>query len=404
MNHGRILTFLVLLVGSITTDSSIAKIRYYGQDPKLNVLIGRNLSDVSIKGLDLKSTLHLKKKSLDGKRSVQFNCANQNTNEKTNLDKSKAPPVLLASISSPAGILSFGNDQYRGDIDIVATPGHQSCDVINRISMEDYISSLLNKEMRHDWPIEALKAQAVAARTYAFFMKKDQRVNKEFGGERFYDIESSEKHQVYGNFSDQTKSTTKAAIGTKGEILITGQKSNEEVTPIFFHSKCGGGTRRPDQVWSNPVDGYTRVECPYCHLHGQKEWTTKLSFQGMRELLQKYLADELKYTAKKVEQSFKGVMMLAPDNPTQAFLRVYNGDELIVVKKAFLRRHLGRKEMPSNNFQLTKTSTGFVIRGNGNGHGVGLCQYGALEMAQKGLSYQEILAHYFPQHRITKLY
>src|SRR5690606_26776420 len=100
----------------------------------------------------------------------------------------------------------------------LTNPGKESCDLVNSISLENYISTLLSKEMNGTWPVEALKAQAVAARTYAF-----ERVKRGAGmelNEKLYHLESSEKDQVSGSFMDITEKTVLATRETNGEILV----------------------------------------------------------------------------------------------------------------------------------------------------------------------------------------
>jgi len=91
--------------------------------------------------------------------------------------------------------------------------------------------------MNPKWPLEALKAQAVAARTYALHKMRTQQVTKELGAEAFYDLESSEKHQVGGNFFDATTTTNLASAETKGEVLTT---SSGQIQPIFFTQNAEG--------------------------------------------------------------------------------------------------------------------------------------------------------------------
>ena len=123
-----------------------------------------------------------------------------------------------ASLSSPTGLISWGKQKYKGELQLLTNPGQESCDLVNLVPMEAYLTTLLSKEMNGTWPVEALKAQAVAARTYAY-----DRIKKGMGVEsqdKLYHIESSEKDQVSGNYSDITQKTLQAARETEGEILV----------------------------------------------------------------------------------------------------------------------------------------------------------------------------------------
>ena len=363
--------------------------------PVVSVRIGKSLKNIHVTGLDLKRHLLFNDdfKNYFGKKTVRFNCQTFTT-----LNKEKNKPILLATLESPTGLLSYENVKYQGLFKVVTSPRGDSCDIINDIPMEDYISSLLTKEMNASWPIEALKAQAVAARTYALHKMQSQQVSRELGNDAFYDLESSEKHQVGGAFFDATDSTVTASYQTKGEVLET---ADGQIRPIFFHAKCGGKTLRPDQVWHNKEPSYQSVNCPFCHNLGPKGWTNSISMDRMKNFLawaqtQKVLSGKL---PKKLDS-----IVLVPDNIDKYNVNLYIDDKPFIIEKAALRRFFGNVLFPSNSYSLEKQEGRFVISGEGLGHGVGLCQMGALALAKQGWSYKKILAHYFPEHVLKKLY
>ena len=322
--------------------------------PIVSVRIGKSLRNILVTGLDLKRHLLFNNntQTYNGKKTVKFNCETFTT-----LNKHRNTPILLATLESPTGLLSYASAKYQGMFKVITSSKGDSCDIINEIPMEAYISSLLTKEMNSKWPIEALKAQAVAARTYALHKMKTQQVTKELGSEAYYDLESSEKHQVGGNFFDATPATNKASYDTIGEVLTT---KSGEIHPIFFHAKCGGRTLRPDQVWHNKEEGYQSVNCPFCHDIGPKAWTSVIK----RERLKSFFlwASEQGYIKERLGDDLNSIV-LVPD-------------------------------------ELDK----FMVLGEGLGHGVGLCQMGAFTMAMQGWSYKKILAHYFPGHVLKKMY
>jgi stage II sporulation protein D len=260
---------------------------------------------------------------------------------------------------------------------------------VNSIPLEAYITTLLSKEMNGTWPVEALKAQAVAARTYAF-----ERLRKSNTG-KLYDLESSEKDQVSGTFFDATEKTLLASRETEGEILIG---PSGKISPAFFHSKCGGKTLRPDQVWGGVEEGYRSVNCTFCQKTGMKDWNAKLKntklVNMVDQVLKKYYSDSI------VDQNIK----IMPDSLHNSELRLYAGDRLHIVKKSYLRNLAGREVLPSNNFIMSSKNNEIHVEGSGYGHGVGLCQLGALELAKRGYNYRQILSFYFPRHKIKTAY
>lgn len=93
-----------------------------------------------------------------------------------------------------------------------------------------------------------------------------------------------------------------------------------------------------------------------------------------------------------------------PDSTENSEIRLYVGDRLHIIKKSYLRNLAGRELLPSNNFVMTMKNEKIHVKGQGYGHGVGLCQLGALELAKRGYNYRQILSHYFPRHKMKKAY
>jgi stage II sporulation protein D len=363
--------------------------------PVVSVRIGKSLRNIIVSGLDLKRHLVFSNdtRNYSGRKTVKFNCETY-----TSLNKVRNKPVLLATLESPSGLLSFEQEKYLGQFKVITSKKGDSCDIINEIPMESYISSLLTKEMNSKWPLEALKAQAVAARTYAYHKMKTQQVTKELGSEAFYDLESSEKHQVAGNFFDATESTNRASQETEGQVLTT---HDGKLNPIFFNAKCGGRTLRPDQVWHNREEGYQSVNCPFCQDVGPKGWSNILGKERLVSFFE--WAYEKKYIKEKIDEKFNS-FVLVPDNIDRFTLNFYINDKPFIVEKSLFRNYFGRFLFPSNTFAVKRSKRGLLIEGEGMGHGVGLCQMGALVMAKRGWSYKKILSHYFPNHVLKKLY
>lgn len=356
--------------------------------PQVKVLIAKSLTNIVVHGMDINKKIHSlnRTEQYAGKRTLSFKCEQVRNRMPKN-------PFLVASLSSPTGLISWEKQKYQGELQLLTNPGKDSCDLVNLVPMENYLTTLLSKEMNGTWPVEALKAQAVAARTYAY-----DRIRKGVGVEnmdKLYHLESSEKDQVSGSFFDITKKTVQAAKETEGEILIgpTGR-----ITPAFFHSKCGGKTLRPDQVWGGVEEGYRSVNCTFCQKTGMKDWRYQLKGQKLNsmvdQVLKKYYADEAQGTDVK----------LMPDSIHNSELRLYVGERLHIIKKSYLRNLAGRELLPSNNFVMSQHNHEFMVNGQGYGHGVGLCQLGALELAKRGYDYKQILSFYFPRHKMRKIY
>lgn len=366
----------------------------FSSEPFIKVRIGKALQKISISGLDIKKKLNGsgRIKFYNGRKNLSFNCKPILAVTKLNR------PLLLASLESNTGLIKWNNTGYIGRLNLLTSEQQKGCDLINEIPLEQYISSLLSKEMSSKWPIEALKAQAVAARSYAYHKMVTQQVSKTKGFKAYYDLENSEKHQVNGSFFDTTKKTQEAAKGTRGEILVL---DSGELTPIFFHSKCGGKTLTPDQVWSSHIKGYQSVDCPFCHKHGSKSWELKISKSKFNNLIDNTLKN---YYQSELTKNPEAILRIAPDNKNKTNFRVYDDENVVVVQKSRVRSMLGRGQAPSNYFHLEDSGKDYTLKGSGFGHGVGMCQYGALELAKRGYTYKQILSHYFPGHKLKKLY
>jgi len=359
---------------------------YSKEIPMIKVRIANSLKNVEISGYDLKRSL-IPKSSIvqfEGVKKISFNCVSN-----TKFYKNKKP-VRLATIESMTGMLNWEGHRFKGLFHIQTSEKFDGCDLINELTLEDYLTTLLPKEMSASWPIEALKAQAVAARSYALYKIKSKQVSKSYGYMINYDLESSEKHQVNGSYFDATESTIKATYDTSGEILSL---FDNRLTPVFFHSKCGGQTFRPDEVWSNFLQGYKAVDCPYCHKHGTKNWKRVIP----KDEFKSNVTDMLSFKK-------KSEVRLLQDNSEKSSLNLYYGEKFQLLKKSKLRSAMGRSVLPSNNYSIKEQKDGYIVEGSGYGHGVGMCQFGAKEMALQGLNYKQILSHYFPNLKLYKIY
>jgi stage II sporulation protein D len=393
-----------LFILSALSFSSHAKIaRIYGSThpyeekvPYIRVKMPSTHSKVKIKGLDIKRKFHLTNdiKFFPGRKGISINCSLLGKRQQFKR------PTLVASFASSTGLLTVTNDKYQGLVHVVAREDSRNCNIINETDLESYLGGLLSKEMNAKWPLEALKAQAVAARTYAYHKIKTLEASKNNDeGDHLYHIENSEKHQVSGDFFDITKSTKKATEQTEGEILIGGKG---KLTSVFFHASCGGKTLLPNQVWQNRVRSYKSVKCNFCKKSKKKHWKHQFKSRELGKFVnwlikENHISDDAKFHKHKK-------IFIVKSKKWDRNLRLYLGDKLYKIKKSHIRRYFGRFKVRSNNFVLAMKKGKVYLQGNGHGHGVGMCQLGALDLAKKGWSYKQILAHYLPGHKIQKIY
>jgi stage II sporulation protein D len=345
----------------------------------VDILVASELKRISLAGLNIEQIQPDQKKLFAGKRAVTITC------EKRRFTKKDIK--FFAEYKSQDKMIYWNKKRYWGSFKVYRR-NNGSCDLINKLPMEKYIGLLLTKEVSSSWPINALKAQAIAARTYALY-----KINKN-PSSHYYHMENSEKDQVYGHVHQINKNTVKAAHHTKGQIL---QASRGQIDPIFYHSKCGGRTLLPQDVWGGTIAAYRSVHCPFCRDHGRKNWRSHLSQKKLSSIISKQYP-QFKQRLKKQSQ-YIGLK----DQKFKRSLRLFTGNSFLSYPKPKLRKKLGRKILPSNNFKMSFYNDKITIRGSGYGHGVGLCQFGAYELAKRGYNYKQILSHYFPKYSIKTI-
>jgi len=345
--------------------------------PKVNILVGKNLAKIRLRGTDIKRTYINKKerKLYKGLNTLSFNCKNKGELSNQN---------LLVYLKNPSQLIEWNDKKFLGNFIISSKKGEDSCNIIMQTNFEKYIALTLTKEMNAAWPKEALKAQAVAARSYAIYKMKH---HKRSGS--YFHLENSEKHQVHGSLEDESPNSIRAAQETQGQVLVS---PSGKIQEIFYHAHCGGKTKTPDQVWGGFLEGYESVDCHYCQKFSQSKWERIIK------------VSKIKSAIKRINNKFHSLKGFLDPHLYAASIKFFSSSsDSIEISKPLLRKFTGRSLLPSANFQMQLQNDQLVVNGRGNGHSVGMCQMGALEMAKQGFNYKQILAHYFPQHRIVKL-
>lgn len=176
-------------------------------------------------------------------------------------------------VNSPNGFVSTKERWYRGSLIVQKRTG---LTIINDVNMEGYILGVVPAEMPSSWNIEAHKAQAIAARSYAF-------ANLGKRSSSGYDLKDTPEDQAYGGASAETAKTTKAVLDTKNKVLVY----NHKIIPAYYHSSAGGKTRKASKAWGNK-------DLPY--IHSVKSYDRKIAKNGHGVGMSQYGAN---YLAKK---------------------------------------------------------------------------------------------------------
>ncbi|RKY29615.1 MAG: hypothetical protein DRP67_06330 [Candidatus Omnitrophota bacterium] len=261
--------------------------------------------------------------------------------------------------------------------------------ILNRMDMEKYLCGVLSKEMDSNWPFEALKAQAVVSRTYLLWKGEENRKNG-----LPYDIKNSIYHQSYGICKSQK--IANAVNETKGEILIF----NGKVAKVFFHACCGGKTTLPVFVWGGNYSGIDAVNDPYCEDSPYSNWEKKFSSDYLSKI---FGMDNIKdIEIIKRDPSGRVEWLKLKDEKGKTLKLTGYKMRLVINEKTGKVNFKNPKILPSTLFNVKKEGIYFIFKGRGYGHGIGLCQWGARRMAEKGKNYKEILHFFFPEMTILE--
>ena len=267
---------------------------------------------------------------------------------------------------------------FRGKISILRTWDDRLM-VVNTIDIEQYVKGVLYHEISHRWPLEAIKAQAVAARTYALY-------SKGFSSKREFDVTSDIYSQVYGGKNAERFRTNLAVDVTEGMILAYKGK----LLPSYFHASCGGKTEDAANLWDVSLPPLKGIVCPYCADSPHFKWRGNFRLKDIQEALNQ--------KGHHVEGLIKDIAILTRNKSGRVEkLRITTreGNEIFVSGKEF-RDAIGPNEVKSSNFEIVMKGYFMDLAGYGWGHGVGLCQWGAYGMARHGKEFKEILQFYYP--------
>ncbi len=280
--------------------------------------------------------------------------------------------------SKPDSSILIRGRRYKGPLVLRKDDG-ATLTVVNELGVEDYLLGVLPHEMQPDWPVEALKAQAVVARTFAYYnLGKHRREG--------FDLTADTRAQVYGGVGHASEGVRRAVAETRGEVL--GYKS--KLLSAFYHAACGGHTADFGAVWGGeetpkPLRGVVDRWCrasPYARWKATFEDAEILASLGSR-----LIGGPLK-TFRIRRRDIAGYV-------TEFLVKA--GSESFSLRASDFRKAVGARELKSLRlFSVKRRGESVEFVGSGSGHGVGLCQWGARLQAMRGRRYEDILRFYFP--------
>lgn len=315
-------------------------------------------------------------------------------------------PGLVARAADDA-FLVFNGKRYRGQLAFSAQD--TGLVVVNRLGIEDYLRGVVPVEMgtRARGDSAALQAQAIASRSFAYVR----------GGGVLFDVRSSTLDQAYGGADAENDAANAAIDATRGLLLLY----QGRVVDAPYHSTCGGSTAEPSEVWraagSSPP--YLRRVSDrvgtggryYCDIAPRFRWTRTLTVSRLDAALDRYLRTYAAVPGGRPGRATAiGVRSRTPsgrvgvlDVETERGIFAVRGDDI-----RYVLREPGGEILPSTYFSVEPEYRGgalsrVTLRGQGYGHGVGMCQWGAIGRARAGQSVGTILGTYYPGTTIGPL-
>jgi stage II sporulation protein D len=313
--------------------------------------------------------------------------------------------AIRVSPSDPDGLIRVSGRDYRGTVTVLPLP--QGLLAVNRLDLEDYLAGVVNAEMGRRGPGEeaALESQAIVSRTYALRAIGRWRV-------RAYDVLATVSDQAYGGVGAETAAGREAVRHTRGTVLAY----DGILIEAFFHSTCGGRTAAGEEVFSAGELPYLRSVGDtgpggeaWCAISPRFRWSETWTGESLRSAL---LAARLAAGQPNGTDGEVRDVVITGRTPSGRVrsLAVVTAQGTGPVSGPAVRQALppsGGQLLRSAAFELQVTRQGtrivrMVATGQGAGHGVGLCQWGAVGRARAGASSDQILAAYFPGTRLER--
>jgi stage II sporulation protein D len=305
-------------------------------------------------------------------------------------------PCTVSTDASSGGI-EYNGSTYRGKLVFVSEQsGHIS--VINYIGVEDYLCGVVPLEIGSSKPEdeEAARAQAVAARTYTY---KRMLVNEN----KAYDMLASVADQVYGGINAEKDVCSRAVMTTANGVLVYG----DSLITAYYHSTCGGTTANVEQVWPKhaqtylqSVDDHSDDGTAYCAFSRYSCWREAWSIAQLSGIIHQY--SQAVYPKNPASGTIESIEILSRFNSGRvASCRIttstghfdYGGDNL----RFLFRRSQGDPPIlrSANISDVHIEGDSVIMTGVGYGHGVGMCQCGAIGRAHAGQTFEQILQTYY---------
>jgi stage II sporulation protein D len=272
--------------------------------------------------------------------------------------------------------IRLGGREYAGTLDLLRNG--DGIAIVNELPLEDYVAGVVRAEAGDRWPLEALRAQAVAIRTYAIH-------HRVLGAGKPYHLVASTAHQQFAGRVPPTSPIWTAVAETAGQILLW----DGEPFPAFYHTDSGGFTEDPRTVFAaKNMPALRPVRSPFSAGSPHYYWTLEVKLAELADMLRRQ--DLAVGAVTGIEVTERSLSLRA------AWVAVHGTRGTVRLRGNDFRRAVGYDSLKSTLFAVAVHGEVAQFAGRGYGHGVGLCQWGAKTMAEQGYSSRQILEFYYP--------
>ena len=319
-----------------------------------------------------------------------------------------AAPLFLAAVK-PEATVSVNERRYRGGLSILAADS--GVRIVNRVGVEAYLRGVVPRELGVRGPGDraALEAQAVAARSYV--------VARLGNTARAYDVTATTTDQVYGGVDAENAVADAAVAATEGLVLTY----NGRAVSAPYHSTCGGNTAAPDEIWRSQNEPYLQrvsdripgTDRYYCDIAPRFRWERSWRADSLTAVVERYLRSYAQVPPGPVGEVLRvDVDAKTPSGRVAALwietsrgrYRLRGNDIRYVLRSSsgelLNSTYFSPEVVSSPDGRLTR----LTVRGLGYGHGVGMCQWGAIGRARAGQDFRTILRTYFPGTTVARVY
>lgn len=327
-------------------------------------------------------------------------------NESNELEKN-----LQKAVIEPRGKNQWfylNGKRYRGVLEVSYSPQDTAALALNLVYIEDYLKGVLPAEMGNwsEKEFEALKAQAIAARTYALYSLESYK-------EEGYNLESTVADQVYAGADYEDQLASQAIKKTQGMVLSYAGK----LIKAHYHANCGGWTENIEEVWNKPPEPYlfSLGDDGFCSWAKNATWQESWSREELEGIVSTYLKAYQEVPQGGIGEILDLQVQKRSPSGRVSLLELRTDKGVFILEKDNVRWVLRREKLPHSilpstffDIELIRNPAGelekIIFRGSGNGHGVGMCQTGALGRARAGHTYKAILSYYYRGAKVVKIY